>query len=218
MKLLTALLIAVMGFGIAAFGVVRGLSSTGPAQGIRHIITLAQPGDVALAQQALRDRLGPEARVLATGDGLVAETAEDATALIERVAHVELRDAEHPDVSLDGHALTRITADDQGVTIEAAAPLPFHVHSEVTFALDGKIHLAATPDHVDGATMHVPMASMRQSDDLRAMLVAGAAPPLHVASKQPFTRPTGFFPRAWPFLAIGAVLLAVGAVLALRKR
>jgi len=163
--------------------------------------------------------------VMAAGDQIVVELGTDDPALIaneaellERTAHVELRDVEHPEAMLEGHAIQRVTADDHGVTIEARETLPFKVHAEVTFALDGKIKLAATPDHVDGATIHVPIASLRQADDLRALLVAGAAPAMHVVSKQPFTRATGFVPRAWPFLAIGGVLLAIGAVIGLRKR
>ncbi len=228
MRIITALLVAVIGFGIAVFGVVLGLSSSGPARGTRLILTTAG-GDVAMAREtaALRvEEKGAQTRVVAAGDRIVVEIGSDdpqlvaeETALLERTANVELRDAEHPDLPpLDAHVLKHIAADDQGVTIESSGQLPFHVHSEVTFLLDGKIKLAATPDRVDGPTMHVPMASLRQSDDLRALLVAGAAPAMHVESRVAFTRATGFWGRAWIFLAIGALLLAVAAALLLTRR
>lgn len=217
MRVLAALLVAVIGFGIAVFGVVFGLSASGPAQGIRHIVTLGPSANVLVAQQALVERLGSDSRVAAAGDRLVVESPVDATALIERTGTVVLRDAEHPDVVVDGRGLKRVDADDQGVTIEATAALPFHVHSEVTFALDGAIKLAATPDQVNGVVMHVPMASLQQATNLRAMLLAGAAPAMHVVSKEPFTRATGFWPRAWLFLAIGGALVVVAAILLLTR-
>lgn len=219
MRVIAALVVAVMGLGVAIFGIVLGLSPSGPAQGIRHIVTLDAPANALAAQQTLVARLGSDSRVAPAGGRLVVEAPVDVTLLIERTGHVELRDAEHPDTLVDAHALAHVDADDHGVTIDAAAPLPFHVHSEVTFALDGAIKLAATPDRVDGATMHVPMASLAQAQDLRAMLLAGAAPAMHVVSREPFTRKTGFWPRAWVFLAIGGGCVLVGAALLLvRKR
>lgn len=227
MRIITALFVAVIGFGIAAFGVVRGLSSSGPAHGTRLILTTAG-GDIGLAREsaALRvEQEGAPTRAIAAGDRIVVELGTDdpqlvaeQSALLERTAHVELRDAEHPDIpAVDAHVLSHISADDHGVTIESTAALPFHVHSEVTFVLDGKIKLAATPDRVDGAMMHVPMASLRQSEDLRALLLAGAAPAMHVESRTPFTRATGFWGRARIFLAIGGVFLAAGAALLLTR-
>jgi len=219
MRVLTALLLAVIGFGIAVFGIVLGLSPSGPAEGVRLIVSLDPGGNALAAQGTLVERLGPESRVAAAGDRLVVETPEDATQLVERVGKVELRDAEHPDApAVDGHALTRIDADSHGLTIVSAKPLPFHVHSEITFALDGKIHLAATPDQVDGTTMHVPMASLVQAEDLRGLLLAGAAPGMHVVSRAPFHRKVGFWPRAWLFLAIAGACELVAAALLLLKR
>ena len=219
MRILTALLIAVIGFGIAVFGIVLGLSASGPAHGIRHIVTIDPPGSALVAQQTLVQRLGSDSRVAPAGDRLVVESPVDATALIERTGHVELRDAEHTASVVDGRTLQRIDADGHGVTIYASAALPFHVHSEVTFAEGGVIKLAATPDQVDGATMHVPMASLAQAQDLRAMLLAGASPGMHVASREPFSRAVGFWPRAWLFLAIaGACELIAAALLFVKRR
>jgi hypothetical protein len=42
-------------------------------------------------------------------------------------------------------------------------------------------------------------------------------PAMHVVSRTPFIRATGFFPRAWPFLAGGAVLLLVAGIVWRRK-
>ena len=218
MRILTALLIAVIGFGIAVFGIVLGLSASGPARGIRHIVTIDPPANALVGQQTLVERLGSDSRVAPAGDRLVVESPIDVTALIERTGHVELRDAEHQETVVDARTLKRIDADDHGVTIEGSAPLPFHVHSEVTFVLDGQIKLAATPDKVDGATMHVPMASLAQAQDLRAMLLAGAATGMHVASREPFSRAVGFWPRAWLFLAIAAACELVAAALLFVKR
>jgi len=147
------------------------------------------------------------------------QVAAPALGCLERTGHVELRDAEHTATVVDGRTLQRIDADDHGVTIYASAALPFHVHSEVTFAEGGAIKLAATPDQVDGATMHVPMASLAQAQDLRAMLLAGASPGMHVASREPFSRAVGFWPRAWLFLAIaGACELIAAALLFVKRR
>ena len=55
-------------------------------------------------------------------------------------------------------------------------------------------------------------------DGLRSLLVAGAAHAMHVLRREPFTRATGFVPRAWPFLAAGAVLLAAAALAGRKKR
>lgn len=218
MRILAALLIAVIGFGIAVFGIVFGLSASGPAHGIRHIVTIDPPANAPVAQQTLVARLGSDSRVAPAGDRLVVESPVDVTSLIERTGHVELRDAEHPATIVDARTLSRIDADDHGVTVYAAAALPFHVHSEVTFVLDGAIKLAATPDQVDGATMHVPMASLAQAEDLRAMLLAGAAPGMHVASREPFSRAVGFWPRAWLFLAIAGACELIAAALLFLKR
>jgi hypothetical protein len=50
-----------------------------------------------------------------------------------------------------------------------------------------------------------------------AAALDAAAPPMKVTKRDPFSRATGFWPRAWPFLAIAAVLLVIAAVLWLRR-
>jgi hypothetical protein len=42
-------------------------------------------------------------------------------------------------------------------------------------------------------------------------------PAMRVVSRTAFTRATGFFPRAWPFLAAGLVLLVVAGIVWRRK-
>jgi hypothetical protein len=50
-----------------------------------------------------------------------------------------------------------------------------------------------------------------------AALDAAAAPPMTVTKREPFSRSTGFLPRAWPFLAFAGVLLVIAGVLWLRS-
>jgi len=225
---LVALFVAVMGLGVAAFGVVRGLAATGPARGTRMIVGIAPPIDTAVVgftQQAARDRLEEKAdatRVVAAGDQLGVEIAEQdpqivagEVALLERTAHVEI--ASGP-ATVDARSLRRIDLVEQGVAIEAAAPVPFTIGQPITFSIDGKVRFTASPDHVDGAAFHVPMPSVEQAMDLRSLLVAGAAHAMHVLRREPFSRATGFVPRAWPFLAAGAVLLAAAALAGRKQR
>src|SRR3569623_1531147 len=225
---LVALLVAVMGLGTAVCGVVRGLSSTGPARGTRMIVAIAPPVDAAaigIAQRSAQARLeetGTSTRVVAAGGQLVGEIPEQdpasvagEAALLERTAKVELATGS---ATVDARTLRRIDIIDQGVAVQASAPVPFKLGAPITFAEGGTIKLAASPDHVDGASFHVPMASAPQLDDLYGLLLAGAAHPMHVTHREPFTRATGILPRAWPFLAFGAVLVAAGALGGRRKR
>jgi hypothetical protein len=47
--------------------------------------------------------------------------------------------------------------------------------------------------------------------------LGAAAPPMKVTKRDPFSRATGFWPRAWPFLAIAGVLLVIAGALWLRS-
>ena len=80
---LVAAFIAVMGLGVVIFGVVRGLTSSGPGSGTRLIIAIAPPVDadvVKLAEHVVHDRLDEkgvsEPRVVPAGDRIVAELAD----------------------------------------------------------------------------------------------------------------------------------------------
>lgn len=114
---LVGLFLAVMALGVIAFGVVRGLSPTGPASGTRFTVT----GD----QQTIEKLAGAHGYVVpAGGDHFIVELAQR-------------------DPQLESQ--------------------------------------------------------------------------LHVVHAETFTRATGFLPRAWVFLAVAALMIAVSAVL-LRKR
>jgi hypothetical protein len=78
---LVGLFLAVMALGVIAFGVVRGLSATGPASGTRMIVT----GDQATLEKAV----GTHGRVVpAGGDHFVVEVAQRDPQL-ESQLHVE---------------------------------------------------------------------------------------------------------------------------------
>lgn len=136
---LVALFIAVMGLGVIIFGVVRGLSATGPATGTRLIVAIAPPVDeaaVATCEEVARTRL-KTARVVPAGTRLVVEIPSQAPAdVADATAKLEMDGAHHP---------------------------------------------------------------------------------MHVASATAFTRATGFVPRAWPFFAIGGVLVLGAAAIARRR-
>ena len=99
---LAALMIAVIGLGSAAFGVVRGLSATGPASGVRMIVSIAPPVDDAAREMAEHvatarvDEKGMATRVVPAGDKLVVELGDDAgnaaevAALLERTGKLEV--------------------------------------------------------------------------------------------------------------------------------
>jgi hypothetical protein len=134
---LVALIIAVMAFGVIVFGVALGVSSSGPAQGTRLLVSVQKPvSEVAVGQavQAARTELPTAGRIIGGQDGIV----------------VEIASQDPKDIA------------------------------ETTRKLE-------------------------------------TDPRLHVDRSDAFTRATGFWGRAWLFLAIAGVMLAGAAVLA-RKR
>jgi hypothetical protein len=331
---LVGAVIAVMGLGTGVFGVVRGLSSTGPAHGVRMVVAIGPPVDaavIAMAEHVAKTRLeetGVETRVNAAGEMLVVEVGETdeqivdlEVALLERTAKLEVHvvDGANPwlgriaavaatdpaareagirvdggvlvakdrttqlsvadadaigcagrvedgkrrcvqrgadvlvtyvsglevpptdrlvaygpteggwrpyvlerDVVLDGSAIRRAEVFAGGVAIEADAP---RVKPNLTlaFVLDGKVHGVATADIAAPPKLHVltsganEAAAFRAAHDLVDVIEAGAAHPLHVTHRMAFERATGFVPRAWPFFAVGGVLLLVGAFVATRR-
>src|SRR5690349_18062637 len=103
---LVAAFIAVMGLGVVIFGVVRGLTSSGPSSGTRLIIAIAPPVDAdvgKLAEHVVRDRLDEghgDLRVVPAGDRIVAEIADRDpqtvaadVALLERTGKLEVKAA-----------------------------------------------------------------------------------------------------------------------------
>lgn len=235
MSLSTSRLVALPLAGVAltliAFGVVRGLISTGPAHGKRLIVAIEPPVDDAarkMAADVARARLGEKdlpLHIVPAGDRLVIEIGSDDALLVhdlakllERTATLEVRAG---DAALfDGHAIRRAGVLGDGVAIEVDGPTRLaNVASgtALAFALDGTVRMAATADRVAGTELHVRPAADTTSDQLVDLIEAGAVHPLHVHSQVAFSRATGFFPRAWPFLAIGGVLLVVVAILIRRR-
>lgn len=130
------------------------------------------------------------------------------------------------EVLLDGHAIRHAEVFGGGVAVEVnEAPQLAHITPGVivAFVLDGKVRMLGAPDRVVGRELHVPTigstedAAIASALDLVAVIQAGAMRPLHVRSQEPFSRATGFLPRAWPFFAIGAVF-SLAALVLLRRR
>lgn len=224
---LVAAFVAAMAVGVAVFGLVRGLSSPGPARGTRLILAIAPPVDadvVQLAEHVVHDRLDDgerRPRVVAAGDHVVAEIADTdpehvaaLTALLERTGTLEVVAAGK--TVLDGAGVKHAEiAADGGVLVDTAAPVAVQPGTPLEIRFDGKVHYTLAPDRV--RPLHLPMTDARSALDLVALLDAGAAHPMHVVRAEAFSRATGFWPRAWVFLAIGGVLLAVAAIVVARR-
>jgi len=236
LRILIALLVGVFAIGIAIFGVVRGTSATGPGSGVRLQIAIAPPLDpraVVLATRVVKERCdekGLDTRVVSGGDRVIAELGEDDPVLVDHVASVIERRASlevrGPDgmVVLAGDRIAGAEVASGGVKIGLRAPAAIPSGARLTFVLDGKDRGRATVDHVAPTDFHVRTegasedAALRAAVELVPVIEAGAVPALRVSERTPFTRATGFFPRAWPFFAAGAVLLLVAAFVAFRRR
>jgi hypothetical protein len=224
---LVAAFIAVMGLGVVIFGIVRGLTSSGPGSGTRLIIAIAPPvdGDVAkLAMHVVRDRLDEghgDLRVVPAGNQIVAEIADRdpqtvamAVGLLERTGTLEVKAAGTSVLDGAGVKHAEIAADG-GVLVDTRAPVAVPPGTPLEIVFDGKVHYTIAPDRV--SPLHLPVTDARTALDLVALFDAGAAHPMHVVHTEAFTRATGFFPRAWVFFAIGAAIL-LGAGVVARKR
>jgi hypothetical protein len=231
---LVALVFALIGLGVAVFGVVRGLSKTGPAEGIRMTISIDPPIDadaVAVAKHVVTDRVdekGLETRVMPAGDKLVvelggadAETAVAIRALLERTAKVDILDATTQQLVLEGKRVRGAEVSRGGVAIEVPDARAFKPGQSLAFVFEGKVRATHAVDAATATNVHVTIgtndADFIAANELVGMLHAGAVHPLHVTKVDTFTRATGFLPRAWLFLAIGGVLVLAGTVVALRR-
>jgi hypothetical protein len=137
-----------------------------------------------------------------------------AVALLERTGKLEVKAAQK--TVLDGAGVRHAeVAADGGVLVDTVAPLSVQPGTPLEIVFDGKVHTTITPDRT--APLHLPVTDARSAIDLVSLFDAGAAHPMHVVGREPFTRATGFLPRAWPFFAIGAVML-LGAGVVARKR
>ncbi|NVB80289.1 MAG: hypothetical protein HOV81_17985 [Kofleriaceae bacterium] len=226
---LVALPLAGVAVAFIVFGVIRGAIATGPAHGKRLIVAIEPPVDDAartMATHVVRTRLGEKGlplHIVPAGDRLVVEIGSDDAAvvnelaqLLERTGKLEVRAG---DVSFDGRAIRRAEVLGDGVAIEvddASRLAKITPGTQISFALDGVVRMGV-PDRVLNTELHVRPNADATPSQLVDLVEAGAVHPLHVRSQASFSRATGFFPRAWPFFAIAAVLLVVVAILARRR-
>jgi hypothetical protein len=123
---------------------------------------------------------------------------------------------------VDPRTILRAEIAADGVAVYTAGATQLKVGVPVAFVLDDAVTFVGRPDRVDATAFHVPTsgpsedAAIRAAMDLVTVIEIGAAHPLHVTRKEPFSRATGFVPRAWPFLAIG-LALAIAGVLVWRR-
>ncbi len=233
---------------LAAFGIARGVMSAGPAHGTRMIVTIDPPVDrdvLELAEHSVHARLDDKdarPRIIASGGRIVIEVAEDdpanvnlIAALLERSAKLELHASTGPATFdpaplLDGRSIRRAGVFEGGVAIDvreasALAPLAsLRPGTPLAFVLDGRAAFVGAPDRIVGTELHVPTPGTNEdqaiahANELIAMIEAGAAHPMHVVQRDPFTRATGFVPRALPFLIAAGVVALIAAAFALRRR
>jgi hypothetical protein len=155
-------------------------------------------GDHVLARGLARVAV-PDDRVLAYGR--VGESASWRPYLLEH------------ETLLDGSQIQRADVLAGGVAITVAHASKLAVGAPIAVVFDGVVHFTGAPDRIEGALVHLPTGTdAKAAFELVSVVEAGAVHPLHVVGQTPFTRATGFFPRAWPFLAIGGALLIVGAL------
>lgn len=236
---LVALPVLATALTLIVFGVVRGVTNTGPAQGTRLSVKLEPPVDDAAVEMAIRtvhdriDEKGGSSRVIRGSQGLVVEVGEQdpelvrlLVALVERRAKVELRVGETP--FLDGNAIRTVEmVGPDLVMIGAARPemlAAATAGATIAIVLDGQLKQTATVARVNGAMLELRIAGATQDATIAAglelvsVIQAGAARPMQVTNRTPFTRATGFWPRGLPFFGVGAVLVIVGLVLLWPRR
>jgi hypothetical protein len=131
-------------------------------------------------------------------------------------------------VLVTGPEILRVELGDGGVIIDLAAEAARRVvatastrpGAAIATVLDGTVKmLAPLPADTREPTLHLRTTAVagkldetafRDAIELRSILEAGAAHKLNVIASTPFTRATGFFPRAWPFLLLALVSLVAG--------
>lgn len=235
LRILIALIVAALGIGAAIFGVVRGLSATGPARGVRLQVAIAPPLDptvVALATRVVAERCdekGAATRVVSGGDRVVVELGEDDPEIVGRIVEVIERrgtlEVRTPDGTtvLAGPGITGAEVSGGGVKIDLRAPVSVAPGAQLSFLLDGKVKAVLAVDHVSATDLHVATKGANEDEAIKAALElvtvveTGAVPALHVTERTPFSRATGFLPRAWPFFAVCGVMLLAAAFVARRR-
>jgi hypothetical protein len=161
-----------------------------PALAVPHGRILAYGRDEALGPRAWRTYLlddvvlaaGSEIRRAELGDGgVVLDLSAEAARRV--VATASTRAGAPIAVVLDG-------------SVKAVAPLPADTREPT-------LHLRPAAAKTDADTM-------RDAIELDSVLAAGAAHKLNVIASTPFTRATGFLPRAWIFLVLALISLIAG--------
>jgi hypothetical protein len=231
---------------LAAFGVVRGASDSGPAHGVRLVVAIAPPVDTEardMAAHVARERVeekGAATRVVPAGKQLVVEIGADDpqrvaefVQLLERTPAVGLYRADANGSASDAHAsldathVRHVDVLSGGVAIEvddAHALAGITRGERLAVVIDGRTETVVVADRVVDTELHLVTsgadedAALRVAMSVVAVLEAGAVHPLHVTHQETFTRAFGFWPRAWPFLLAGAVLALVAAGMLLISR
>jgi hypothetical protein len=220
-----AAMIALIGAGLALFGVMRGVQKTGPAEGVRMIVEIEPPLDadsLAMTEQAARDRVeekGGDTLVVPAGGRLVVEVSDapdETAALLERFAKLEIKKGDQ--VILEGGGIARVGIVEHGVAIAVRGPVPISVGDSLTFALEGKVRVTSIVDRADANAFHVALAKTEDAVLLEDVIRAGAAHPMHVVHRENFSRAVGFLPRAVPFFVAGGVMLLIAALIAFLRK
>lgn len=116
----------------------------------------------------------------------------------------------------DGGVIVELTAEAARRVVAVASARP---GAPIATVLDGKVkQVAPLPGDTREPTLHLRTNATGMSEEdairdaleLQSVLEAGAAHKLNVISSTPFTRATGFLPRAWPFLALALISLVAG--------
>lgn len=138
------------------------------------------------------------------------------TYLLDEVVLVSGPEIRHVEIG-DGGVIVDLTAEAARRVVATASTRP---GAPIATVLDGKVkQVEPLPADTREPTLHLRTTAtagkleddaIRDALDLQAVLEAGAAHGLNVIASTPFTRATGFLPRAWPFLALALISLVAG--------
>ncbi|MEP6859429.1 MAG: hypothetical protein ABJE66_02350 [Deltaproteobacteria bacterium] len=183
--------------------------------GMRHCVVR---GDHVLSTYlaAIPALAMPHGRILAYGRADAIRARAWRTYLLDDVVLVagsEIRRAELG----DGGVIVDLTDEAARRVVATASTRP---GAPIATVLDGTVKaLAPLPAETREPTLHLRTTAVagkldetavRDAIELQAVLEAGAVHKLSVIASTPFTRATGFLPRAWPFLALALISLIAG--------
>lgn len=158
----------------------------------------------------------PKGRVLAYGRAEAIRPGAWRTYLLDDV------------VLVAGSEIRRVTLGDGGVILDLSTEASRRVvatasarpGAPIATVLDGTVKaLAPLPGDTREPTLHLRTTAVagkleetavRDAIELKSVLEAGAAHKLNVIASTPFTRATGFLPRAWIFLVLALISLIAG--------